>query len=481
MEAMNDPLEILREYSRGLFSRLEEFFVRATGQTAQDFSAVADFDVTIRKNATRVAKLSQDAFVWLDTEVRQYQAREGIEAFRAAKELGGFRLVLGGSRFGETQLQSVRGAVLYSDTVLVPDPVMPWLERERSEERFQHVLVLQAAHCLLQLKPLVDADLPYPAVVVFPSWEKLLEEHDETTQEGIRRLAVDLIAWATGEELSVFDEILEYTATYPDRFLRIAEKSGLFVAPGGSSADSLADALNRYESEMRTWRSSDWMAWYDGLPAQKKVLNGIFERVGPIYHMVENAQELNGHPLMCLEQQAHYFRLVSESASNRLGSLQILEPRTTALVNALGSRRLQWLSAVDIESLVNLRMGNENEKFRNRLSSAISRLPEASLNDLNRVAAEACREIDGAIAEHQRDLRQIQDKYHRVHGQTAVLAIGGLSAALMPALAPLLGTAIPLGLAAKYAHDKLAEVQEKRNLTRSLVGVLATVRGPNSA
>jgi hypothetical protein len=55
---------------------------------------------------------------------------------------------------------------------------MPWLERDRREERFRHVLLLKAVHTLLQLKPLVDADLRYPPVVVFPSWEKSLEEHD---------------------------------------------------------------------------------------------------------------------------------------------------------------------------------------------------------------------------------------------------------------------------------------------------------------
>ena len=41
--------------------------------------------------------------------------------------------------------------------------------------------MLQAAHALLHLKPIVDADLPHCPVFVFPSWEKLLEDTDPQT------------------------------------------------------------------------------------------------------------------------------------------------------------------------------------------------------------------------------------------------------------------------------------------------------------
>lgn len=475
---MPDPVKHLVLYSRGLFERLEEFFVRATGHTVQNFCTVSEFDEVIRASASQIAPKAYEAFAWLDNEVRQYIAREGMEAFRSAKELGGLRLVLGGSsRFGETQLNSVNGSVLYSDTILVPDPIMPWLERERTEERFQHVLVLKTVHCLLQLKPLIDADLPYPALVVFPSREKLLEENDDQTKSGIQQLVVDVVAWSTGEALSAIEEVLEFSDRHSNAFFNAVNRSKLFVAPGGSTSDSLSNALAEYESHLRTWRSEGWLRQYDELPTQRKILNGLFERIGPIYHMLENAQEFMGHPLMCVEQQAHYFQIVSQSASNRLTALEQLDPNTSALVRGLSSRRFKWLGSVDINAIVQLRKDNENEAFRHRLSGALNRLSESTLNSVDRVAAEVCREIDGALANHARDMRIIQEKYNRIHGQTTALGIGALGAALMPALSPLLGGAIPLGLAVKYGHDKLAEVQEKRRLTRSFAGVLASVKG----
>jgi hypothetical protein len=57
----------------------------------------------------------------------------------------------------------VSSSVLCSDTVLNPDPVLPWVESDRREERFGHVLLIQAVHALLQLKPLIDADLAQPS------------------------------------------------------------------------------------------------------------------------------------------------------------------------------------------------------------------------------------------------------------------------------------------------------------------------------
>jgi hypothetical protein len=45
------------------------------------------------------------------------------------------KLVLGGSsRFLESQLNAVRQLLLYADTVLIPDPILPWIEVDRSEE-----------------------------------------------------------------------------------------------------------------------------------------------------------------------------------------------------------------------------------------------------------------------------------------------------------------------------------------------------------
>lgn len=145
-------------------------------------------------------------------------------------------------------------------------------------------------------------------------------------------------------------------------------------------------------------------------------------------------------------------------------------------MEALNSSRLEWLSSVSPEALVELRKNNENEAFRKRLSSGLERLRESDLSDIDQVAAEVCREIDGAIGEHNRNMRKLREKYTRIHGYTAAWSLVCFGATLMPALAPLIGSVMPFGLAAKYGHDKLEESQDKRSLERSYAGVFASLK-----
>lgn len=476
---MADPIKSTIEYGRELFAHLDEFFLRATGMSPGNFATVENFDVAIRANARAGAPRLLAALQWLDRNVRPFYASRGAKAFEDAKQLGGMNLVLGGSsRFLATQLNSVSTAVLYSDTVLIPDPVMPWLEDDRREEEFRHVLLLQAVHTLLQLKPLVDAGLRYPPVVVFPSWERSLETGDAQTQQEMIQLLVDVLSNSLGETLVSIEDVTDYADRNSETFCDGVDRNHLFVAPNGPLNEPLVDALSRYEADIEARRTEEWLQAYRRLPTHRKVLTGIMERIRPTYHLLENAQELGGHPLMCIEQQAHYFSLVSRTSSARLERLEVLDPKTTAMVQALSSRRLRWLGGLPAEILAQLRLDNENVSFRERLAACVERLHQSVLDDVDQVTAEVCHELEAAIAEHEQDLRSIQEKYHRAHGETAVLAIAA-GAALLPALAPLLGSVAPLALATKYGLDKRRELAEKRDLMRSLIGVLAVAQEDN--
>jgi hypothetical protein len=475
---MDDPTDQATDYQRRLFALLDEFFVRATGKEARAFARIDAFSDVVRKNAYKIAPRSRQALPWVERELRQFYMREGADAFGLARQQGGLKLVLGGSgRFLGSQLSAVSRSLLYADTILVPDPVVPWLEKDRSEERFRHVLFLQAVHAILHLKSLVDADLPYPAVLVFPSWEKSLEERDPHTQAAIRQLAADVFARYVDDGLSSLEDVLQFAQRDPGRFLSAVDRHRLFVAPGGPLDEPLAAAFLRYDADMETWRSSGWLAENRALPLQVRVLNAILERLIPQYHLLENAEELGSHPLLSLEQHAHYYGLVAGTNSARLERLGILRAETRALLGALGSKRLRWLGEVDADTILELRRDNENAAFRTRLRSAVSRLHESEWTDVDKVATEVCHEIGDALAEHDRDLKRVRAKYRRVHGQTATMAIGAVGALLAPSLAPFAGTIAPLALATKYAWDKINQRAETRTVTRSLLGVVALARG----
>jgi hypothetical protein len=162
---MTDLLKQAEKYQRRLFAILDDFFVQATGYAATRFSSIDGFSDAIRRDATGLARRALPAYSQLHDELRRHYSGQGLDAFRAAKQIAGLKLVQGGTRFTESHLRSLQGSLLYADTVLIPDPVFPWVESERKEERFRDVLLLQNAHALLHLKPLIDVELPSLEVV----------------------------------------------------------------------------------------------------------------------------------------------------------------------------------------------------------------------------------------------------------------------------------------------------------------------------
>jgi hypothetical protein len=215
---MPDVAKTVAGYQIELFQHIGEFFGRATGMSATDFATIEQFDDKIRSDANRVGHRSVDAFSWADRELRAFYAKNGIEIFRLASQLGGMKLVLGGSsRFQGSHLTSVRGSLVYADTILIPDPVFPWLESKRTEEKFRHVLMLKAAHTLLHLKTIVDADLAHCPVLVFPSWEKSLEENDPQTQRGTAQMLADVFANFVDPEIATPEGAIKLAREQPDK------------------------------------------------------------------------------------------------------------------------------------------------------------------------------------------------------------------------------------------------------------------------
>ena len=463
---------------RALFELIAEFFERATGDSVRTFAARGRFDATIRARASLLAAKGKEAFPWFEKLYRDFYAREQTSAFADARSLGGMKLVLGGSaRFSSSQLASVRKMLLYADTVLIPDPMLPWFEDERSEERFRHVLLLQTAYWLLHLRPLVNADLPYPAILVFPSWERSLELHDETTRSRQEALIVDTLGYHIGRRVLSLDELVTYATESEAEFLNSVDRAKLLLAPGAESPEPLKESIERYRAEVRKWRSQEHVRILESLPPGQFVLNALMERLGPLYHMLENSEELNAHPMMCLDAHWYYFEQIAEARQGELSEAGFLTPNAAATLRAINKPTLEWLGNVPIDALVELRLDNANEEFRRQLEGHTSQLRAASLANLDAVASEVGHGLSALMSAHQIDLRRICEDYRLRHIKT--LAIGATTAAAMfvPALAPFVGNlAAPAAVAGKYLYDKAQERLDRSREARSLTGVLAKAK-----
>jgi hypothetical protein len=179
---------------------------------------------------------------------------------------------------------------------------------------------------------------------------------------------------------------------------------------------------------------------------------------------------------MCLPVHWHYFGLVAKFLEERLLTLGIIDRDTIALTQGINQPDLKWLGNVPVSDLVKLRLENENEDFRKRLKTSISELNDASLSNLNRVTSEISRVIASLLVEHDKSIRQLQDKYQSKYKDLAIAASVTLAAILVPALAPLVGVAAPLGIGGKYLREKISERSALDKASKSLMGVLSSAR-----
>jgi hypothetical protein len=312
--------------------------------------------------------------------------------------------------------------------------------------------------------------------LVFPSWEKPLEEHDSHTQQGINQLVADTLARFVDAGIEAYADAIDYAKKRPEQFSQAVEKYQLIVAPGGNVGAPLAESLAQYEQEIDRWRSRDWISQFHSLPSATKLILLLTERIAPQFHVLENSAELTAHPLLSVEQQAHYFKLISQTNSERLSKLGLLTGQTDALIKSLGSKRFGWLSRVPVDALIELRRNGENLAFRRMLEGAIGHLHSSAIEDTDKVAAEVCLEIDHAIVEHQRLIRDIDSKYSQKHIKTAGAALGATVCVLVPSLAPYIAPALPFAIAAKFGWDAWDKRVEKQKQAKSLMGVIATAR-----
>ncbi len=473
-------------YQDRYFEILTEFFLNVTGCLPRDFSPLDSFSeaiqklaITLRENPSK-AESGMVAFLILETELKKLYSEEGGKAFGAAKKLDACKLNLGGSsRFLETQLNATRKSLLYSDTVLIPDPIMPWLEKKRDEEKFGYVIPLQMAFFILHLCDLKGDEFDLPPFFVFPSFEKSLEEYDQQTQENSIQLITDVFSHYVDSGIAHLQDILEFAVKYPDQYFEKIERSRLFVSPGSEPGEPLKLELENYKAEMRHWRSEDWCNELFSKGDVSVVTNAIFERIMPNYHLLENADELRSHPFLCINAQAHYYQLIASMKNSSAGEMASFDPATSAILQSLTSKRLDYLANIKDAQLVALRKTDENIEFRRELRDLVNSLPNANLADLGYVAAEVCSHIERAISKHEKQISSLNDKYQAKHKYTALIASGTLAVTMFPVLAPFLGALLPLGGAAamgKYISDKLEEKAEVGQFSHSMMGVISRAK-----
>lgn len=418
-----------------------------------------------------------------------YKANAG-PLFRTAGEIGGLKSIAGGQRrFGPSALAATRISGLYCDTQLIPDPVYPHLTGNLHLNAAPLQLAIALFH-ILPLRPLVDARLPEPPIFVFPSFEETLEENDAITQAGLESLTLKIVAPFCSGTISSLEELYEYARKEESTFLDVVTAKQLFIPPGGAPGEvrSAEETIRIYMEDMKGVRSANLVSQLEKLPPGVLMVNGILERVRPIFHLLENANELSAQPLLSQEVHWHYFERCAEAESVELVNKKLLPKESLVVLRALQDESLTWLANIPVEGLTELRRNREHAEMREQLKKCTAQLVAAGDSELPEVVKEVRHGLEVLVQGQQKSIREIEAKYSPKKWGGAVG--GALSAAtaasmhFMPALAAFAGVSTPVasaiaGLAGgglMVAREQTGEFVDKRRARKSMVGLLATAK-----
>ena len=473
----------IQTLNRELFQHFDEVFRNLTGAPPERFVKSGEtFSSSIRKLGTRLSaspakaeRLLQRGLDSLNNLQRHYAESLDIR-LRAARDMPGLKLVMGGAQaFSNASLQATRSMLLYSDCILIPDSVHRWFESEGEPfgEGFPKVRMLQDIFHLSKLRPLVEADLPGPAIVVFPSYEKLFEKGDESTKIGIERLANDVFGWALGNRFDDQSEIVSYLRESPSDFLSCIREKDLFVPMGGEPGQDLAAQIAQQRSEIARIRSRDFVDGTKRMSDAELVWLTIMERLGPQFHVTDNADSLGACPLFPLEVHWHYYRLCHEARSSALAEDGQLSNRTMSIVESLLTTDLAWLGNTSIDDAVRLRQEFANQEFRDKLHSYVSQLTESSPGELDNTISEVSLAIQRLLNEHSREARKIDHEFSKRRAKMLVSLLLSVGASFLPWLPAVLPPIAATASAGKLITDEIERLMEKRTIGNSLMGVLA--------
>jgi hypothetical protein len=423
-------------------------------------------------------------------ELGKFYSTNASSMFSAAKEIGGIKSVSGGQRsFGPSALAATRISGLYCDTQLIPDPIYPFLTGELHLNAAPLQLAIALFH-ILPLRPLVEARLPEPPIFVFPSFEQVLAERDAITQAGIASLVLKVVTPVCNGTLSSIDELFEYAKNHESDFLRAVNQVQLFIPPGANvgAIKSTDESIKWYLNELKGLRSEKMLSMLAKLPPGVILLNGILERIGPIFHLLENASELSAQPLLNQEVHWHYFEKCARAESLELINKKILPQESLDILRALQDESLTWLANIPIEGLTELRRNMEHVELREQLKKCTAQLVSAGEAEMPEMIREVRHGLELLVQRQQKAMKDIEARYSprkwaaATGGAFSVVAAASMY--FMPALAAATGVSAPIastiagvaggGLA--LAKEWTGEIVEKKKARKSMLGLLAAAR-----
>jgi len=400
----------LQDLQRGYFQNIESLF----GSLYEDMkrARVAPFQVgtgvSRDPEGMRIfSKAIPDVLAWAENLWKE--AHE--IAHTHAEDLDGLKGVFGGETFPQGYKNIVSCTGIYIDTNILPDPFLRSKIVLTGADRAMAVRTLVTnALSLLHYKEAALAELEVPIVAIIPDllfldrymYRQVKSAAAEDTLSHLKTIFG--IQFANLEEAQHFTGKLETPA---DVVRRVVDPSRLIF-----DLDDRAPVESQIENYIATYLKPSGYQ----MGAGQAVLLSTIGRMSQANDLLFRSARLRGVPIIDAPTSWQYFNWKLSYGSERHDPEMHFRLHMTKALQSAASGEMEWLGAVPVKVLVEMRKHDVLPELRSILSSGVKELIDLRPDNFYRTSDQVVDNMQKAFDEHRKKLSALTGKKWRFAG-----------------------------------------------------------------
>jgi hypothetical protein len=347
------------------------------------------------------------------------------------------KAVFGGDLFPQHNENIASKCGLYTDTIVLPCPFMRakgLFERWGKQDRVFYLLKL--ALNILQYKDLALADLEKPIVVILPDKEMLDEFLLKQVQELGEKDTLFHAKKVFGREFSDIKDLIDFgkDLNTVDKVINEIKDSTRVLFDTEFKESLKIQIENQIKGQTGQLMGTD----NPGIIVSMQGLG----RMSVCNELLLKSLQVHGVPLIDAPTSWEYFKWKLEYDSERafpnreFGKLHLVKGLTD-----LEHTKLNWVGKIPPRGLIEIRKSGAIDEIRSILSTGIDELTKSNELDFSATSNRVFENIDGALRQHQENIKQLKNKKWKIAGHDfgSWIVVGSVEIAAACVGTPLFG------------------------------------------
>ena len=473
--AFADEKKYLEEY----FSILDIFFKNLTGKTPAKFSSFHDLPITTRDffqamlQNIGASQKKLDTLKELEKNLLIFYAKNGKKLDKIAKEISGFKLLYSGNKhIGLQQYRAIKTGAFWADSVIVTDPIYPWIKDGKKNDRNRLSNILKEAFALLKLKNLFLQSKDSHLIWIYPSAESPFHPGKETEEDEqkLAKLITDFFNSYIDKNIYTYDDVEKHLEEKAEHFLKCVHQKGLFMVKGGTKDETQEDIIKRYKEEVANVLGIAGAKKALDLPPEQIVFKGLAQRLRDQLYLLEESKAMKAHPILPDEESIKYFSLIRNMNLRKLVIGNVFNQEELVSFKSIGPLSGKFPGDFPNKLLVSQRKRKDIAELRSALADSAHSL-EAKTFAGDKISI--TKEIEEQVKVLKDYSLEFQDMLIESSASSLKMNSIGMDKIYLrfiPTVAPLIGTDATFIETNKYFNEKLEDLKSNQDSASSMLG-----------